>query len=47
MLGSPWCQSKLGEEQGVVGEVEGGCWCCLDAWEDLLLFGFGTDLSSL
>ena len=43
----PWCQSKLGGEQGRAEEVGGGCWCCLGAGTDMMSFDAGTDMLSL
>jgi len=43
----PWCQSKLGGEQGRAEVVGGGCWCCPGAGTDTLLFAVGADTLSL
>jgi len=43
---APLCRGKLGEERGkaVAEEVEGGCWCFLDAEVDMLLFDAEVDM---
>ena len=41
----PCCQGELGEGQGRDEVVGGGCWCCLGAGSDLMLFDdVGSDL---